>query len=117
MSKQKRKSDEISDDVDELADIMQNSGLFEKQSNTHKESKELSTEDRLKEMEKRIEKLESDSLLGRLVIKELARKIGDVSMVNKIIGNLFDIDLNEHLNEAKKIKREKENLIPPPYIN
>ena len=64
----------------------------------------------------RIQKVESELLLAKVVYKEMYKKVNDNSIINKVLADLFEVDIDSYLELPNK-KKESENInISPNYI-
>ena len=117
--------------VDTLADYLKNANLENKSPKLEPQALETQsipniqppTEDKIKSLEntvqflmERIQKVESELLLAKVVYKEMYKKVNDNSMINKVLADLFEVDIDSYLELPNKKKKSEKINISPNYI-
>ena len=112
--------------VDTLADYLKTANLENKSPKLEPQPMpniQPPTEDKIKSLEntvqflmERLQKVESELLLAKVVYKEMYKKVNDNSMINKVLADLFEVDIDSYLELPNKKKKSEKINISPNYI-
>ena len=114
--------------VDTLADYLKDANLENKSPKLQPQSIPefhllSSPDDKIKSLEntvqfliQKIQKVESELLLAKVIYKEMYKKVNDNSLINKVLADLFEVDIDSYLEVPNKKKKNEKNSNAPGYI-
>lgn len=118
MNNRKRKQDI---NVDTLADYL-------KETNIENKSPKLSPQpmpelpqqhdDKIKSLEntvqfliEKIQKVENELLLAKVIYKEMYKKVNDNALINKVLADLFEVDIDSYIELPNKKKKSESKTL------
>lgn len=68
----------------------------------------MTLEKRVEMLEERLRKAEDEILLGKVMYREMLKKVNDNALINRVLSNLFEVDVDSYLNPSKRKKKDEE---------
>jgi hypothetical protein len=112
--------------VDTLAEYLKEANLENKSPKLEPQSIpeiNINPDDKIKSLEntiqfliQRIQKVESELLLAKVIYKEMYRKVNDNALINKVLADLFEVDIDSYIELPNKKKKSEKNDTSPDYI-
>jgi hypothetical protein len=67
----------------------------------------LDLENTVIKMSEQIKKMEYEIFMGKMVYRELFKKTGDNALINRVLADLFEVDINSILQPNKRQNKKR----------